>query len=122
MKKNQSSNKNEVYYNLILKIADIFDIDALSIINTHGEILRQFKPSAVTPKKMRKEAFLYNYIKQHINNDNKFIMNDAGMAKVLNVSSITMFRWRKLLKDRGLIDYKVKFINGQKCSEITLLA
>lgn len=114
-------NKKNGNYKLLTSIATIFNVSLNELVSTNGNVLKQYAQSTVSERKLRKERLLYDYIKQHIGTDGKFIMNDIRMSQILNVNKATIFRWRNILSEHKLIECRIRFVNGQKCSEITLV-
>lgn len=65
-------------------------------------------------KYLNNERRLYEYIENHLNEDNLLVTNDQILADKLNVTKITVLRWRKRLVGCGLIQSLSKHIGGKK--------
>lgn len=63
---------------------------------------------------LNNEKRLYDYIKTYQNDDGLLICNYKDLAKELNVCEISVLRYRKRLKELGLINSSCKVINGSK--------
>ena len=65
-------------------------------------------------KFLNNEKTLLRYLRKHKSSDNYVIATDLDLAKDLNVSSRTVFRWRSRLINSGLIKYSCRCIAGKK--------
>lgn len=65
-------------------------------------------------KYLNNERRLYEYIESHLNEDDLLVTNDQILADKLNVTKITVLRWRKRLVECGLIQSLSKHICGKK--------
>ena len=70
---------------------------------------------------MRKERLLYNYICEHVDENDQIITTDMELANILNIRKLRAFAWRNLLEKLGVIECKSKYIDRQKKTVITLI-
>lgn len=69
---------------------------------------------------LNNEKHLYKYIKSHLDHNGYLATTDKQLSQKLGVSAITVFRWRNRLKQLGLINCSVQFINGRKMALLSL--
>lgn len=65
-------------------------------------------------KYLNNEKKLYDYIKQHQNEDKLLVCNYKTLSKEFNVAEITVLRWVNRLKTLNLINCSCKVINSSK--------
>lgn len=70
---------------------------------------------------LNSEILLYDYIVANRNKDNAIVATDIELAKLFNVSKISILRWRKSLEIAGLIKYSSKWVKGKKRLIIELI-